>query len=86
MKITMKNKSIKFEHQSKNAGDLKKGPVLHIFVKRVLKSFIIPFAGKSIHFVGFKSKVFATLRKESRELKVISFSRDNSSSSISIHC
>ena len=32
----MKNKLIKFEHQSRNAGDLKKGPVLYIFVKRVL--------------------------------------------------
>ena len=31
----MKNKSIKFEHQSRNDRDLKKGPVLYIFVKRV---------------------------------------------------
>ena len=47
MKISMKNESIKFEHQSRNDGDLKKGPVLYIFVKRVLKQVEIAAPGVS---------------------------------------
>ena len=31
----MKKQSIKFEHQARNDVDLKKGPVLYIFEKRV---------------------------------------------------
>ena len=53
----MKNKSIKFEHQSRNDGDLKKGPVLYIFVKRVLMAFWARLVLKVAYLKNFGQKI-----------------------------